>query len=200
MKFQDVPLPIWMQKLPRDKRGYPIPVSALIDDNGKPHFTIVDEEKRQQVIRDDCCAICGRKLLKRRALVGGPGCAFLEGGAYLDPPMHVECARYAVQVCPYLAVPNYSKRLEGKTLDLSKVSDDLILTSDENMILERPNLFVLVILTKHRKIMGNGNLVKYIKPLMPYVEVEYWKSGVKLDSEEGQSLAKERLVELMSQD
>lgn len=197
-KFTDVPIPIWMAKLPKDRRGYPIPSTVLIDKNGRPHFTINDEAKRQEVIRKGHCAICDRKLLKRRALVGGPGSAILDGGAYIDPPMHLECARYALMVCPYLAAPQYVKRIDAGTLKPGDV--DMPILQDPTMLKHRPDLFVMVIFTKSKNIMGAGNLVKYVKPLKPYFGMEYWLNGEQIPQAEGEELTKEALVALMAND
>ena len=103
MKPVDVPIPERMQHLDRDGRGYVIPWTVFRDSKGKAHFTINDENRRQTVIGRDCCPICAAKLLRGRWFVGGPGSAFHERGAYIDPPMHRECVVYALKVCPYLA-------------------------------------------------------------------------------------------------
>lgn len=196
--FTDVPLPIWMQKLPKDRRGYPVPVMVMRDKDGRPHFTINDEEIRQRVIKKDRCAICGSKLLKRRALVGGPGSAFLDGGAYIDPAMHLECARYALQVCPYLAAPRYVKRIDALTVDPAKI--DNVIFQDPTVDPKRPTLFVLVNHTRTRHIMGSYGMVKYLKPSKPYFDVEYWKDGIQLERAEGEALTKQHLVEFLAND
>lgn len=38
MSLTDVPIPPRMAHLPRDPRGYPIPVIVLVDDSGRPNF------------------------------------------------------------------------------------------------------------------------------------------------------------------
>ena len=45
-----IPVPARMQQLPRDQRGYPVPVIVLRDNSGRPHFTMNDEAKRQRII------------------------------------------------------------------------------------------------------------------------------------------------------
>ena len=34
-------------------------------------------------------------------------------GAYIDPPLHHECMRFALQTCPYLISTKYTKRIDG---------------------------------------------------------------------------------------
>src|SRR5262245_45233713 len=101
------PIPEQMRALPRDPRGYPIPVTIGRDQNGKPHFVVNDEAERQRVIAHALCSICGERMSRVRWFVGGPQSAFHEHGAYIDPPMHKDCAHFALQCCPYLAMPSY---------------------------------------------------------------------------------------------
>ncbi|MCV9964336.1 hypothetical protein OIU34_20830 [Pararhizobium sp. BT-229] len=127
MQQKTVSIPERMRALPIDPRGYPVPVNVTRDRHGKPNFATNDETVRQTLFREDRCGICGEKLLRGRWSIGGPGSALHPDGAFLDPPMHYECAQYAVQVCPYLAMPTYSKSVskvppmevgqEGRQLD-----------------------------------------------------------------------------------
>ena len=112
-----VPIPARMAHLDRDRRGYPIFFMAYRDQQGRPHFTINDERKRQIVIARDLCSICGAPLLRGRWFLGGDLSAFDANGAYIDPPMHDECVHYALRVCPYLASPSWSHYVAGRTLD-----------------------------------------------------------------------------------
>lgn len=190
--FQAIEVPTRMQKLHRDQRGYPIPAAVLIDDHGVPHFTINDEYKRQDHLTNDLCPICGEKLLRGRWSLGGPASAFHPEGAYIDPPMHFECYRYAVQVCPYLAAPNYAKRIDAKTLKSGDVKDTLILV-DETMIPDRPPLFVGVMhigQTLNRDTFGR---IRNFRPKRPYRNVEYWSNGVQLSDDEGASIVRQHM-------
>ena len=168
-----VPIPKRMAHLALDRRGFPIPPSVYIDTNGRPHFTINDEPKRQALIATDRCPLCGGKLLRGRWFVGGPQSAFHIHGAYIDPPMHNECAHYALQVCPYLAAPNYDKRIDDKTLP----PGDTPLLIDPTMIPERPDYFVAVMTTNQKSIINSIGMVQYLKPLRPYSRIEFWRHG-----------------------
>lgn len=187
-------IPPQMQHLPKDRRGYPIPVGVLIDDDGRPHFTVNDELKRQQTIRRNLCAICGKKLLKVRWLVGGPGSAFHYRGSYIDPPMHEACAKYALTVCPYLAAPSYSKRIDDRTVDPAKIPGTVIF-NDPTMMDHRPAVFVLA-MTVGQGLIMEGDFVRYIVPRRPLRKVEYWQGGQRIPDEQGALLAQQFLETL----
>ncbi len=195
MKFQDVPIPDRMKHLRRDRRGYPIPQMVLIDTDGRPHFTINEEPTRQRLLREDRCSICGGKLLRGRWSVGGPASAFHENGAYLDPPMHYECCRYAMQVCPYLAMPSYTKRIDDATLDLDK-APGLLTTIDPTMIENRPDPFVMVMHIGQDYTFWKWGGVRYIKPKRPHRRYEFWSHGVELSQEEGMRRSEAYLKEM----
>jgi hypothetical protein len=171
-----VPIPSQMSHLKRDSRGYPIPDGLYIDQNGKAHFTINDDSKRLRHLRDRLCPICGRRLKSPYWFVGGPQSAFDPNGAYIDLPMHDECAHYALQVCPYLAAPNYSGRIDAKTLPKNAPSMILI---DQTMIPERPEFFVAVRCKRFVIIKGG----RYVKPVRPYQQVEFWQHGKQTEPE-----------------
>ena len=135
-----VPIPARMAGLRRDARGYPVLYTVLVDLKGTPQFAINDERSRQHCIADDLCPICGQKLLRGRWFIGGPGSAFHPDGWFIDPPMHSECAHYALQVCPWLAAPKYAKRLEASRLK-AEDSPGIVLI-DPTMLPGRPPVFV----------------------------------------------------------
>lgn len=171
MNRLDVPLPERMRKLDRDPRGYPIPFIVLRDNEGRAHFTINDTAKVQITLRRDLCAICGQKLLRGRWYVGGPGSAFHPDGAYIDGPLHFECAQYALQVCPYLAAPKYAGRLDMKTVDPAKLPGTAMFM-DQTLDPRRPEVFVAVMATGHTQ-TENG----YLQPKRPYMRAQIWQEG-----------------------
>jgi len=193
------PIPARMAHLPRDKRGFPIPANVLLDDAGMPHFTINDEETRQRFIKEDRCPICAGKLHRGRWSVGGPLSAFHPDGRYMDTPMHYECCAYALRVCPYLAMPSYTKRLEGRTLNARDPGTIAIPLTDPTVIPDRPSLFVAVMhvgQTYTRAPWG----VRYIIPNRPYRNIEYWQNGSKMDPAEGKALADTILENFLNSD
>jgi hypothetical protein len=184
--LRSVPVPERMRHLPRDPRGYPIPWGVYVDDHGKAHFTINLDERRMRMLRASLCSICGRKLLRGRWFVGGPLSAFHERGAYIDPPMHHECAHYALTVCPYLALPSYQGRVDMRTL---APDDPTLITIDNSMLPERPDIFVCAMATG-QKITQRG----YVVPKRPFLRVEYWRNGAQIEHAEAVPRVSERLA------
>lgn len=183
----DVPIPEQMRKLPRDHRGYPVPWTVMVDDAGKPNFVVNQEHLRQIVLTRDLCGICGSKLGGARWFVGGPQSAFHAHGAYMDPPMHGECAHYALQVCPYLALPSYHR-----FADPQKIADRMCEPLWSNTMMPgRPPLFVAVRSNGTIINCGLSGLIEAVRPVRPYRRVEYWRHGKRLDKAEGERLASE---------
>lgn len=107
--WQSVPVPMGLAVRPRDSRGFPITFVTLIDSDGRPDFTTIDAQKIIACIELGLCGMCGGHLEMEVAFIGGP--MSIENGNFLDPPMHEECARYAIKVCPHIAIntSRYSK-------------------------------------------------------------------------------------------
>lgn len=110
-----IPMPERVARLPRDKRGFPIPAGNIILRNGTPDFATLDQTKWMQLLVLRGCGICGEKMEEAVWFVGGPLCE--TNRLFFDHPMHEECATYALQICPYLAIPNFQHR--KKLLDES---------------------------------------------------------------------------------
>lgn len=196
LNWTSVPIPDRMRDLPRDRRGYPIPVNVLVDKEGQPHFTINDHIVRRRLLKEQLCGICGKKLLRGRWSVGGPASALVADGVYFDPPLHYECASYALQVCPYLAMPSYSKRIDTRTLDPRKLNGHLAAFIDPTQLDNRPPVFVAVMHVGETYSYDERGEVKYIKPKRPHRRYEFWKDGVQLSEDEGMSIANEYLEKL----
>jgi hypothetical protein len=180
----DVELPWRMRELKRDHRGYPVPWIVQLDRAGKPHFTMNDMYKLDHVIARDLCSICGQPNTRGRWFVGGPLSAFHAEGAYYDPPMHYECATYALRVCPYLAIGRYTGRIEGKTL-----TEPMAVMIDGSVIPERPPLFV--------NAMAIGQTIspnRHFIPKKPYRRIEYWRDGELIPAAEAEPIVKVHLA------
>lgn len=198
LTWRDVPLPDLMRDLPKDQRGLPIPFIVLIDKDGRPHFTINNTEKTMQCLVKDLCPICGKRLHRGRWFVGGPLSAFHPQGTYFDAPMHADCMRYAMRVCPYLAAPKYTGRLEGATIDASRLPDSVVGMTDMTVIPDRPEIFVAV--------MSIGQVVEpgsaghpYVRP-KKRVRYEYWRFGEQIPEEEGYAISQRLLAESMERE
>lgn len=189
-----IPVPDRMRHLDRDARGYPVPWVVVRDSTGKPHFTVNDEAKRMLCFRDDLCGICGKRLTRGRWFVGGPLSAFDPHGFYVDPPMHAECARFALQVCPYLSSDNWGRSIAGKSVSQEERDRMNIQIVDYTMLPERPSIFVAVMATKQHLHYADG-LQTYIVPHRPYRHIEYWRHGKRVDPDRGFVEVREAVIE-----
>jgi hypothetical protein len=194
-KPQDsVPLPESMSGLPRDRRGYPIPWIVLRDRTGRPHFTINDSRKVKECGKFGLCGICGKPLGKHNPknphkgawFVGGPASFYMDRGAFLDPPMHRECATYALTVCPYIANPSYGKRIDDATLKAEHVPEGTaIIAHDGHTLNDKPPLFILGLARRWESFepAPGQTLFKVRNYKHDWVVLSAWKDGEELDVE-----------------
>ena len=99
--------PKFMQNLPIDKRGYPVP--WFVDwINGEPEFRAMDARKFARAIVERLCWTCGHKLFGEEVFVIGPMCAVNRISA--EPPSHRQCAEYSAVNCPFLSKPHMVRR------------------------------------------------------------------------------------------
>jgi hypothetical protein len=175
-------IPPRMLHLPRDRRGYPIPVVVLVDDGGRPHFTVNDADKAAECLAKGLCSICGGRLGSHKWFVGGPSAAFHPKGRYIDGPMHQDCATFSLRTCPYLALAGtYAKLVDGKTLkgrSINKVAG--IISLDANMT--QPSVFVLA---------DTGSFTRtgpYLNPERPWRQVQFWRDGQEIGAVEAKRL------------
>jgi len=108
--IQRLKLPPRMQKLPVDDRGYPVPKFVQWID-GKPDFRVVNRSFMANAVRIKLCWLCGEPLGRFQAFVIGPMCSINRVSS--EPPSHLECARFAVQACPFLTQPNRKRNEDG---------------------------------------------------------------------------------------
>lgn len=105
-----VEVPERIAKLPRDRRGYPVPwFVAWID--GQPDFRVIDPDRMARCVKERRCWLCGEPLGAYRAFVIGPMCAINRVSS--EPPSHRDCAVYAARVCPFLTKPRMRRRESG---------------------------------------------------------------------------------------
>lgn len=100
-------MPSRIARLPRDKRGYPIPKFVQYI-NGEPDFRIVSAEHMARCVKRSLCWICGDVLGSHKAFSVGPMCCINRISA--EPPAHLECATFAAKVCPFLSNPLAKRR------------------------------------------------------------------------------------------
>jgi hypothetical protein len=102
-----IPMPPRIARLPRTKHGLPVPYIAETHEDGSPNLGMVESAISGICHDESLCSICGEKLaLAERTFITGPSCVFGSDYGCNDPPMHEECARYALRVCPHLVAPS----------------------------------------------------------------------------------------------
>jgi hypothetical protein len=191
-----IPIPDRMKHLKLDPRGYPIPYGVAIDRDGVAHFAINDEAVRQHIIREGLCSICGTKLFRGRWLIGGALSAFTVQGAFLDPPMHDECAHFSLQTCPYLAAPRYGREIGKAKAKTASIGQDYVLAEHEDAKAGRPSgdLFI-ALMTVRVETVNDG---QYIKPRGVYRKIEFWQHGRRLSDADGLAIIAEHHPELVT--
>jgi hypothetical protein len=101
-------MPARIARLVDDRRGMPIPWFVHRPANGAIDFRVMDPKRFAEAIKERRCWVCGDRLGKFIAFVGGPLSAAQR--LYADPPSHVECAEYSAKVCPFLSNPTAHRR------------------------------------------------------------------------------------------
>ncbi len=192
--WKKVEIPGLMRGLELDKRGYPIPFNVMRDKNGVPQFAINDDAVVEKCIAEKLCHVCGNHLMTDTWLIGGPQSAFHLLGAYIDPPVHKACGEYALQVCPYLAVSNYSGKftvdqINAEDFETEENGKRIFInpTQDSN----RVPFFVFSRVSKI-EIRRQGIGKRLIIPIKPYMEVEFWNDGERITEQQAEILMKEK--------
>jgi hypothetical protein len=106
---KQIEVPKFLAHLPTE-RGMPVPFTnqhpdfeweTLTEMGVTSRFAVMSVIQQIRCARERLCGICGQKLSYWIAFVGGPLSS--ESRAYVDPPMHEECAEFVMQTCPYVA-------------------------------------------------------------------------------------------------
>jgi hypothetical protein len=170
-----ITIPKRMRTLPCDERGYPVPFIVMTDKAGNPQFTINDHAKVRSCVNRKLCSICGKRHDALMWFVGGSRCFLHEHGAFIDPPLHLECAEYALRVCPFLAAPRYSKRVDDRKLKAENKPDDMALVRVDYMNPLQPEIFGLGAANDLRVVTrGPGDFILVVDD---WHYVEWWKAG-----------------------
>jgi hypothetical protein len=187
-------IPKTMRTLPRDGRGYPVPYIVMVDRHGQAHFSINDIRRVHDVIRKRLCSICGKKLLPQVWFVGGTRCFISTRGAFLDPPVHHECGTYALQVCPFLAAPNYAKRIGHGRLKAGDVPGMMALVDVAFSGPMRPERFGLGATRAFHVVPGHhpGHVI-FVPETWDYVE--FWRNGEPIEAPDRATLLELERIE-----
>ncbi len=165
--LRQVKIPPRMAKLPRDPRGYPIPVNVL-QSGGIVDFRVIDHESTMRLLKTRCCAMCGQPLGTRMAFVGGP--SSIAHRLFTDAPVHRECGTYAIKVCPFLAAPKfaYSRHVP------SDLPEGLTAVVNEGVSTNRPEFFGLGICEDFELVDYAGQIAIHAAP---WKRLEWWAYG-----------------------
>jgi hypothetical protein len=161
-------IPFRLSRRPLDARGFVIPFTQFIKPDGTPDFRVMDDDRTSKALRRRLCSLCGEPMRKDVWFIGGPKCVAY--GYFYDPPMHRECALYALQTCPHLArakgkyapVPD---RIEGAALVIQGEMDD-----------QKAEWFGLMRSTGYTSSRTDTGML-LIKAHMPWLSVEHWREG-----------------------
>jgi len=172
-KQSHVEIPEFMKILPITDKGYLKPWFVKGDD-----FRVVDGDKAWESFFKKACWICGQPFKPNEfALVGGPEC--VKSRAFTEPPCHVECAVYAVQVCPFLLYPNAKRREAGlapeATLEHRNAVSAVPITG------ENPGEHYILVVSDFT-FSKNFHIMQFTKDKV--IEIQHWVGGIQqsLDS------------------
>lgn len=98
----EIPVPARMSHL-KIWRGFPVTYVTQVSSSGEPDFRVLDFVRAYECMQWRLCAICGGEIPRDQwaCFIGGDQC--VSRRIFTDPAMHIECAYYSAQVCPYLA-------------------------------------------------------------------------------------------------
>jgi hypothetical protein len=173
-------IPRRMNHLRRDRRGFPIPYTVMCGEDGTPYFTVNDSAKQHECAKDRRCSVCGKRIPGLAWFVGGPLSAFHPEGAYMDNALDEDCARFALQTCPYLAARSYVHRIDAALIPERDLPEYLLI--DPTMLPDRPKLFVAVACRRYEFTVEGVLGTLHMKPRKPYADLQFWLNGVEISA------------------
>lgn len=168
---EGINLPLAMLHLPVTDEGYRKP--WFVKDND---FRVTDDDKYMQSCTKGTCWICGYPNKKGFAFVTGPKSA--SQNLSIEPPCHPDCARYAVQVCPFILYPK-TKRREN---DLPEMETGV------GFVSENPGEYYITVVKKYKIVMTIDNFpaLRYKNRHVRYRE--HWREGKLVSDSESELL------------
>jgi hypothetical protein len=167
-----------MRGLSRDPRGRPIPWFAWRDDRGVVHVSILDQRKWREAVERNKCWICGGRLGHSKTFVLGPIQVITR--TTTEPPSHLQCAKYAMQGCPFLGNPARGRR----PVPERHVDHDPTVGHDGKLAAPNPGVFALW--TTHSYELGRLRDKLAIAVGEP-VHVTWWTHGRQATEAEAQA-------------
>lgn len=160
-----------MQSLPLTDGGYLKPWFVKADD-----FRVTDSEKAGISVMKKACWICGNPFESRKyAMVGDALSAAIR--VYREPPCHVECAEYAMQVCPFILYPKAKRRDAG--LDEEQTIDHVNKGAAVALDAKNPGEFYITVVSDFRY-HPDEQITAFNKS--DVLERQYWVAGKRQES------------------
>jgi hypothetical protein len=175
MATMETALPKLLRTLERDVRGYPIPFIVMRDEHNKPIFTMNDPRLVRECVRKGLCSICGKKLGQDRWFVSGSRAFLHPDGLFIDPPIHLECAEFALRVCPFLAATGWSKAIGMKLINAAKLKPGVKPLEVEHVGPVHPEWFGLG--QPNRYDVNARKDGQYRFSVTDWRHIEFWKNG-----------------------
>lgn len=166
---RSVPIPAEMRALPRDPRGLPITYTSMMLPDGRYDFTRADTLKWMECVKGRLCGLCGKPLPKKMWFIGGP--LSMANRFFFDLGMHEACARYALVVCPYLAVRSFTK-VKKRNID---EGDGVISHELQSSNSKKPAVFGLAVTDGYEPVKFQGDALVRAKRWMR--DIEWWDAG-----------------------
>jgi hypothetical protein len=163
-------IPRRLQRRPRDRRGYVIPFAQFVGKDGEPQFQVMDDQKTQHCLAYRLCGLCGEQMGRHVFFVGGELC--VTNGLFYDPPMHRECAEYALQACPHLARTKgrYGRIPEPAALGAARVAVGAMCSD------EKADVFALMHGERYTFVRDQSGML-LIRAQLPWRTVIYYREG-----------------------
>jgi hypothetical protein len=134
-------------------RGLPVPYIATLKPDGEPDFRVTDVLARDKVILERRCQLCGEFLGKFIFFVGGPACA--SALAYYEPPCHLGCLMYAMQVCPFIA----GGMEHASIAEVQAENPHIKVMADQSFTTVKSEFWVIIKATHYNLLLQSDNTV-----------------------------------------
>jgi hypothetical protein len=159
-------VPVRLAGRPRDRRGYVIPFVTHIDAAGEAQFKIMDDAKSKRCLEHRLCALCGSPLGRHIFFIGGDLCVV--NGIFYDPPMHRDCAEYAMRACPHI---RHAKGKLGRVPEPVEVGTPVLVVGAARAATR------FALMHGERYTFQRAGAMMVIRAVLPWLEVVWYEDG-----------------------
>jgi len=136
MKKKKIVIPKFLAHL-RTFAGMPVPVTAQWFGD-KPDLRVTNHDEVVRCVTERLCGICGRSMQQWAFFIGGD--LSKKNHLFHDPPMHMKCAQFSAEYCPFLN----GEREDFSERPAPRGEGDLVVEADMLTSHERPaEMFIL---------------------------------------------------------